>query len=51
MKVSAAMEFLLFLVFLALLGLASAAGLTVDSHDSADWKPSREGRRWQSRAC
>ena len=51
MKVSAAMEFLLFLLFLALLGSASAAGLTVDSHDSADWKPTQEGRRWQSRAC
>ncbi|MFF0368031.1 hypothetical protein [Micromonospora sp. NPDC005087] len=46
---SAAMEFLLFLLFLVLLAAASAANLTVDSHDSADWKPSDDGRRWQSR--
>ncbi|MEU7777171.1 hypothetical protein ACIP95_24525 [Micromonospora parva] len=43
------MEFLFFLLFLVLLVAASAAGLTVDSHDSADWKPSDDGRRWQSR--
>nr|WP_146218322.1 hypothetical protein [Micromonospora acroterricola] len=48
-KASAAMEFLLFLLFLVLLGVASAAGLTADSHDSADWKPSDDGRRWRSR--
>lgn len=48
-KVSAAMEFLLFLLFLVLLVAASAAGLTTDSRDSADWKPSDDGRRWQSR--
>ncbi|GLZ62050.1 hypothetical protein Misp05_56260 [Micromonospora sp. NBRC 107095] len=48
-KASAAMEFLLFLLFLVLLVAASAAGLTVDSHDSADWKPSDDGRRWRSR--
>ncbi|MBM7491355.1 hypothetical protein JOD64_002577 [Micromonospora luteifusca] len=47
-KASAAMEFLLFLLFLALLIAASAAGLTADSHDSADWKPSDDGRRWRS---
>ncbi|MGC4852695.1 hypothetical protein ACLQ24_04705 [Micromonospora sp. DT4] len=46
---SAAMEFLLFLLFLVLLVATSAAGLTVDSHDSADWKPSEDGRRWRSR--
>ncbi|MEH0930608.1 hypothetical protein [Micromonospora sp. CPCC 205558] len=49
LKASAAMEFLLFLLFLVLLVAASAAGLTVDSHDSADWKPSDAGRRWRSR--
>lgn len=43
------MEFVLFLLFLVLLAAASAAGFTVDSHDSADWKPSDDGRRWQSR--
>ncbi|MGW3604426.1 hypothetical protein [Micromonospora sp. NPDC005161] len=48
-KASAAMEFVLFLLFLVLLAAASAAGFTVDSHDSADWKPSDDGRRWQSR--
>lgn len=48
-KVSAAMEFLLFLLFLVLLVAASAAGLTADSRDSADWKPSEDGRRWRSR--
>ncbi|MDR6325851.1 hypothetical protein [Actinoplanes couchii] len=32
-------------VFFALVLIASFAGLTKDSHDSADWKPSREGRR------
>lgn len=48
-KVSAAMEFLFFLLFLVLLVAASAANLTVDSHDSADWKPSEDGRRWRSR--
>ncbi|WP_146247311.1 hypothetical protein [Micromonospora arborensis] len=48
-KASAAMEFLFFLLFLVLLVAASAAGLTADSHDSADWKPSDDGRRWRSR--
>ncbi|MFJ6165911.1 hypothetical protein FHG89_05455 [Micromonospora orduensis] len=48
-KASAAMEFLLFLLFLVLLVAASATGLTADSHDSADWKPSDDGRRWRSR--
>ncbi|MGC5334428.1 hypothetical protein [Micromonospora sp. DT62] len=41
----------LFLFFFVLLALASAAGLTADSRDSADWKPSDDGRRWRSRAC
>ncbi|MCX4389056.1 hypothetical protein OG777_19290 [Micromonospora peucetia] len=50
-KVSAAMEILLFLLFLVILAVASAAGLTADSRDSADWKPSDDGRRWRSRAC
>ncbi|MEV0900233.1 hypothetical protein [Actinoplanes sp. NPDC049802] len=33
------------LVFFVLLLIASFAGLTADSHDSADWKPSDGGRR------
>ncbi|MFB9339639.1 hypothetical protein [Actinoplanes octamycinicus] len=33
------------LVFFVLLLIASLAGLTVDSRDSADWKPSVDGRR------
>ncbi|MDT0531311.1 hypothetical protein RM555_20190 [Micromonospora sp. DSM 115977] len=45
------MEIFLFLFFFVLLALASAAGLTADSRDSADWKPSDDGRRWRSRAC
>ncbi|MEU4382235.1 hypothetical protein [Micromonospora echinofusca] len=48
---SAPMEILLFLFFLVLLALASAVGLTADSRDSADWKPSDDGRRWRSRPC
>jgi hypothetical protein len=39
------MELVLFIAFFALLALASAAGFTVDSRDSADWKPSRGGFR------
>ena len=39
------MELILFVAFLAVLALASAAGLTADSHDSADWKPTRGGLR------
>ncbi|MER7420274.1 hypothetical protein ABT346_26410 [Micromonospora peucetia] len=50
-KVSAAVEILLFLLFFVILAVASAAGLTADSRDSADWKPSDDGRRWRSRAC
>lgn len=33
------------LVFFVLLLIASVAGLTADSHDSADWKPTDGGRR------
>ncbi|MFG1950641.1 hypothetical protein [Micromonospora sp. NPDC048830] len=45
------MEFLLLLLFLLLLAVASAAGLATDTRDSADWKPTEEGRRWASRTC
>ncbi|MEV0001342.1 hypothetical protein AB0H28_03505 [Micromonospora sp. NPDC050980] len=51
MKVSAAMTVLLLLLFLLLLVGASALGLTADSRDSADWKPTDDGRRWRSRTC
>lgn len=50
-KVSAAMEFLLLLLLLAVLAAAPASGLTADTRDSADWKPTDEGRRWRSRVC
>jgi hypothetical protein len=33
------------LVFLVLIALASFFGLTTDSRDSADWKPSTQGAR------
>jgi hypothetical protein len=33
------------LLFFVLLALAAAAGLTADSRDSADWKPTRDGVR------
>jgi hypothetical protein len=39
------MELLVLLVFISLLGLASALGLTTDSRDSADWKPTDDGQR------
>ncbi|MGI5149970.1 hypothetical protein [Plantactinospora sp. CA-294935] len=39
------MSLLLLLLFLLGLGLASAAGLTVDSRDGADWRPSCGGLR------
>lgn len=42
------MELLFFLLFFVLLAIASAAGLTADSRDYADWKPTDEGRRWRS---
>ncbi|MFF5071268.1 hypothetical protein ACFY2R_08695 [Micromonospora olivasterospora] len=45
------MELLLLLLFLLLLAAASAAGLAADTRDSADWKPTEEGRRWRSRTC
>ncbi len=32
-------------LFFVLIALASMAGWTADSHDSADWKPSRDGFR------
>ncbi|TDB70376.1 hypothetical protein [Micromonospora sp. KC723] len=48
-KASAAMEFLLLVLFLVALAAASAAGLTADTRDSADWKPTDQGRRWRSR--
>ena len=32
-------------VFCVLLLIASAAGLTSDTRDSADWKPTHDGRR------
>ncbi|WP_422772205.1 hypothetical protein ACN28C_03725 [Plantactinospora sp. WMMC1484] len=38
------MELFLLLFFLVLL-LASVLGLTADSRDSADWRPSNGGRR------
>lgn len=50
-KVSAAMEFLLFLVFLLALAVAATVGLGVDTRDSADWKPTADGRRWRSGTC
>ena len=34
------MEIPFLVAFVALLALASAVGLTADTHDSADWKPS-----------
>jgi hypothetical protein len=37
-----ALGLLLFLVFIA---LASRLGITADSRDSADWKPSHDGMR------
>ncbi|MFC4104362.1 hypothetical protein ACFOX0_00210 [Micromonospora zhanjiangensis] len=39
------MEFFLLFLFLLSLGVASAAGFTVDSRDSADWKPTDGGWR------
>lgn len=44
------MELLFFLLFFVLLAIASAAGLTADSRDYADWKPTVAGRRWRSDA-
>jgi hypothetical protein len=39
------MEQLIAPLFIVLLGLASLAGWTVDSRDSADWKPTDGGFR------
>jgi hypothetical protein len=47
-KVAAAMELLILIAFFLILAAASAAGLTADSRDSADWKPSERGHRWRS---
>lgn len=38
------MELALFLFFV-FIAVASAAGLTVDSRDGADWKPTVDGTR------
>jgi hypothetical protein len=45
----AAMELLLILAFFLFLALASFLGWTVDTRDSADWKPTNDGRRWRPR--
>ncbi|MFY1652658.1 hypothetical protein ACN27J_17390 [Solwaraspora sp. WMMB762] len=39
------MELLIVVSIILLLAAASAAGLTRDSRDSADWRPSRDGDR------
>jgi hypothetical protein len=48
-KASAAMTVLLLLLLLLFLVVASAVGLTADSRDSADWKPTDDGSPWCSR--
>jgi hypothetical protein len=48
-RVYVAME-LFIVVFILLLALASAFGLTTDSRDSADWKPTDGGWRWRPRS-
>jgi hypothetical protein len=48
-KGRAAMELLVLLFFMLALALAGMFGLTSDSRDSADWKPTEDGRRWRSR--
>ena len=45
------MAVLLFLLLVLFLVVASAVGLATDSRDSADWKPTDDGRRWRSRTC
>lgn len=50
-KASAAMELLLLLLFLLGLAVAAATGLGADTRDSADWKPTVDGRRWRSGTC
>ncbi|MEV6375881.1 hypothetical protein [Micromonospora musae] len=47
----AVMEFLVLVLFLAVLAVAAATGVTADSRDSADWKPTDAGRRSPSRTC
>lgn len=44
-KKGSAMELVVVFSLFALLALASMLGLTADSRDSADWKPSQGGRR------
>ncbi len=39
------MELLMLLLFFVVLGIAQLFGWTRDSRDSADWKPSEDGRR------
>ncbi|TDC37778.1 hypothetical protein E1211_09260 [Micromonospora sp. 15K316] len=51
MKAGAVMEFLFLVLFLIVLAVAGATGVTADSRDSADWKPTEAGRRWHSRTC
>ncbi|WP_200210221.1 MULTISPECIES: hypothetical protein [Micromonospora] len=45
------MELLLLLLFLVVLAVAAATGLGADTRDSADWKPTADGRRWRSGTC
>ena len=45
------MELLLLLLFLLALAVAAAVGLGADTRDSADWKPTADGRRWRSSTC
>lgn len=45
------MEIILFLLFFSVLAVSSMLGLTADSRDSADWKPTDDGQRWSSRPC
>jgi hypothetical protein len=44
-EVLAAMELFVILTFFLLLVVASAAGLTSDSRDGADWSATLDGRR------
>jgi hypothetical protein len=45
------MELLLIPLLLLLLALGSLLGLTTDTRDSADWKPTDDGRRQASLPC
>jgi hypothetical protein len=47
-KVCAVMEIFV-LLFVLLVAVTSIAGLTADSRDSADWKPTEAGWRWRPR--